>query len=124
MTTLSNEVNAAGVDLSSYTPKIKLTTENLAEGTCALSLGNEGFNFIDNRKIVYNLSSQFPLFYATSRKKITIHRMPDPIIPLFLRVFQLPTLEEGDIAPRKPVPHTTAALNRIDLATQTTSDAT
>jgi hypothetical protein len=52
--------------------------------------------------------------------------MPNPINPRFLRIYRVPKLaiEEGEILTPKHVPHTQAALNRIDLATDLVADST
>jgi hypothetical protein len=43
---------------------------------------------------------------------------PDPVNPLSLRAYRMSktTPEEGEIAPKKPVPHTTTAVNRTEMA--------
>jgi hypothetical protein len=45
--------------------------------------------------------------------------MPDPINPRFLRIYHVSKLaiEKGGILSPKPVPHTQAALDHTDLAT-------
>jgi hypothetical protein len=45
--------------------------------------------------------------------------MADPIDPQFLRIYRVlkAAIEEGEILPPKPVPHTQAAFDRTDLAT-------
>jgi hypothetical protein len=72
-------------------PEIKLTTNGF-EGTCGLSRGNGDSKFTENRKVVLSLTSPLRLFYATSRKKISIHV---PVSPLFLRVSYAPPRRRG-----------------------------
>jgi hypothetical protein len=56
--------------------------------------------------------------------KIPSHIVPDSINPWFLRIYRVPkpTIEESEILPRKPDPHTQAPLNRTDLATDLVAD--
>jgi hypothetical protein len=50
--------------------------------------------------------------------------MRDPINPPFIRIYRVPkpAIEKGEILPSKPVPHTQAALDRTDLATDLLAD--
>jgi hypothetical protein len=59
-------------------------------------------------------------------EKNIIHLMPDPVHPRFLRIYCVPkpSLEDGEVLPPKPIPHTRAAFNRADLATILVADAT
>jgi hypothetical protein len=60
--------------------------------------------FTDNRKVFLSLLS-FSLLYATFLKKVTVHKEPEPINPLFRRVYHIPkpTPEEGKIVAKHPV---------------------
>jgi hypothetical protein len=89
-------------------------------------MGNEDTTFTDTNKVVLSLTSPLPLLCATTLQEITIHMMSDLINPRFLRIYPVPkpTLEEGEVLPPKPVPHTKAVLNRTDLATGLVEAAT
>jgi hypothetical protein len=69
--------------------------------------------------------SMLSLLDNTSLKKVTIHTKPNLVNPLSLRAFHVPkpTPEEGKLVPKKPIPHTTAAINRTYPATQANADA-
>jgi hypothetical protein len=109
---LISQLREAGIDTSPYATELTLTRD----GT--LSLGAEDSSFINSQKLVLSLTSPLPLLYATSLTTIIVHPKLDPVNPLFLRVYrvQKPLPEEGEIVPKKPVPHTTAAINRTYMA--------
>jgi hypothetical protein len=76
--------------------------------------------------VVLSLTSHLPLLYAAAFRNRKIHLILDPINPRFLRIYRVPkpTLEEGEILPTKPVPHTYAAINRTGIATDQVADTT
>jgi hypothetical protein len=71
------------------------------------------------RKVVRSLNSPLSLLYAATLKKITIHLTSDYINPQPLRIYRVsrPPLEEGELLPPKPIPHTRANLYHIDHLT-------
>jgi hypothetical protein len=81
-------------------------------------MGHEAAIFTDTRKVVLSLTFPLPLLYATNLKKITIHVMPDPINPRFLRIYRVlqHTMGEGEVMPRSlsntPKPLSTAPTSR------------
>jgi hypothetical protein len=79
-------------------------------------MGEADATFQYTRKVVLSLTSPSPLPYATTLKKITIHLMFDPITPRLLRIYRVPKppLEEGEVLPPKPTPHTRADLHHTD----------
>jgi hypothetical protein len=117
--TLHSSLTAAGIEASSFPTKAPLATDG-PDGVGVITMGNEDATFTDTRKVVISLTSTLSLLYATALQKLTIHLMPDPINPRFLRIYRVPqqTLGEGEVLPPKPIPHTQAAINRTDLARQ------
>jgi hypothetical protein len=96
------------------------------DGKGTLSLGAEDSSFTDNRKLVLSLTSPLPRRYPPALMTITAHLKPDPVSPLFSRAYTIPkpSPEEGELVPKKPVSHTTAAITRSDLAIHAVANAT
>jgi hypothetical protein len=53
-------------------------------------MGSADTTITDTRKVVLSLTSLLALLYATTLRKIRIHVMPDPINPMFLRIYLVP----------------------------------
>jgi hypothetical protein len=122
---LSSSLTAAGVDVPIHPIAATLTTDG-PDGVGTIAMESAGGSFTDTRKAFLSHTSPLHVLYAITLKKITIRLMPDAINPWFLRIrcVLMPMLKEGDALSTKPVPHTFATINRIDLATNQVAAAT
>jgi hypothetical protein len=122
---LLSYLTAAGVNVTTHQVEAALTIDG-PDGLGAIAMGSADSTFTDTRKVVLSLTSPLPLFYAITLKKKNIYMMSHPIDPRFLRIYRVPkpAIEEGEILPSKPVPHTQAALDHIDMATDLFTDYT
>jgi hypothetical protein len=102
---------AAGIDVYYYPTRAELTTD-VPDGVCAIAMVEAYATFTNTRKVVLILTSPLSLLYAATLKKIIIHLTYDPINPELVRIDRVPKspLEEGELLPPKPIPHT-----RVDL---------
>jgi hypothetical protein len=126
LTNLLDKLTTAEINTSTYGTELILTSEG-QDGNGTLSLGAVDYIFTGNRKPILSLTSPLSLLYAISLKKITAHLTPESISPVFLRFYRIPksSSEESEIITKTPiVPHTTATINRADLAAQAVEDAT
>jgi hypothetical protein len=114
---LHSSLTAAGIDATSFPTEVALTTDG-PDGVGANAMVNEAATFTDTRKVVASRTSPLPLLHATTLQKITIHLMPDPIHPRFIRINRVPklTLEEDEVLPpslsHTPKPLSTAPTSR------------
>jgi hypothetical protein len=53
-------------------------------------MGSADSTSTDTRKVVLSLTSPLPPHVATTLQKLTIHMMPDPINPRFVRIYRVP----------------------------------
>jgi hypothetical protein len=98
---LYSTLMAARVDHTNFPTEAALSADELG-WVGAVAMANEAATFTDTRKIT------IPLLYVISLRKITIHMIPDPMNPRFLRIYRAPksSLEEGEFLPPNlsPIP--------------------
>jgi hypothetical protein len=116
---LQSSLTATRVDITQHDATATLTTDEPDE-TGVTAMGTADNSLTDTRKVAISLISPLAL------PKIRIHVMPDPINPQFLLIYRgpKPETDNGEILPPKLVPHTQAALNRTDVATELVADNT
>jgi hypothetical protein len=122
---LYSSLTTAGVDVSNHQTEVALTADG-PDGVGSIAIGNADATVTDTRKLVLIFTSPLPLLHATTLIKKYISPYARPIKLRFLRTNRVPKppLEEGEVLPPKPIPHTYAALNCTDLATTLVANAT
>jgi hypothetical protein len=115
---LLTKLTDAGIDTPPLTTLGSLSHATARTGTAPSLSARRTPSSPTAVKLLLGLTSPISHLYATSLKKTTVHIKPDPINPLFLCVNRIPkpSREEDEIAPKKPIPHTTAVTNHTDMA--------
>jgi hypothetical protein len=82
----SSLTNAGVINVTTHQAEATLTADG-PDRAGAINMGSADSTFTDTRKVALSLTSSQPLLFTTTLKTITIHMMPDPINPRFLRIY-------------------------------------
>jgi hypothetical protein len=119
-----SSLTSAGVNITTHQSEAALAS-NGPDGAGALAMSLADSTFTDTRKVAVSLTSPLPLLFAAIFKNYHSHDARPDQPPLPANLPRPESCERGRRDPTpKPIPHTQAALDRTDLATDLLADDT